>query len=93
MAQSIQVSYFDREGLTDKIRFTSGQSHENNALLGGIRRLSAAEKAASSTGRGRRTASLTRERPNISAAKPKGLANSAAVSNSESHGTSVGLTT
>jgi histidinol-phosphate aminotransferase len=45
-AQGILVRYFDRPGLTDKIRITIGQSHENNALLGGIRRLSAAEKAA-----------------------------------------------
>jgi histidinol-phosphate aminotransferase len=45
-AQGILVRYFDRPGLTDKIRITIGQSHENNALLGGIRRLSLAEKAA-----------------------------------------------
>jgi histidinol-phosphate aminotransferase len=45
-AQGILVRYFDRPGLTDKIRITIGQSHENNALLGGVRRLSAAEKAA-----------------------------------------------
>ena len=45
-AQGILVRYFDRPGLQDKIRITIGQSHENNALLGGIRRLSATEKAA-----------------------------------------------
>lgn len=45
-AQGILVRYFDRPGLTDKIRITIGQSHENNALLGGIRSLSATEKAA-----------------------------------------------
>jgi hypothetical protein len=32
--------------LTDKIRITVGQSHENNALLAGIKRLTAGEKAA-----------------------------------------------
>jgi histidinol-phosphate aminotransferase len=45
-AQGILVRYFDRPGLQDKIRITIGQSQENNALLGGIRRLSATEKAA-----------------------------------------------
>lgn len=45
-AQGILVRYFDRPGLTDKIRITIGQSQENNALLGGIRSLSATEKAA-----------------------------------------------
>jgi histidinol-phosphate aminotransferase len=45
-AQGILVRYFDRPGLQDKVRITIGQSHENNALLGGIRRLSATEKAA-----------------------------------------------
>ena len=44
--QGILVRYFDRPGLTDKIRITVGQSHENNALLGGIRALTATEKAA-----------------------------------------------
>jgi histidinol-phosphate aminotransferase len=39
-AQGILVRYFDRPGLTDKIRITIGQSHENNALLGGLRRIS-----------------------------------------------------
>ena len=45
-AQGILVRHFDKPGLTDKIRITIGQSHENNALLGGIRSLSLAEKAA-----------------------------------------------
>jgi histidinol-phosphate aminotransferase len=45
-AQGILVRFFDRPGLQDKIRITIGQSHENNALLGGIRSLSVAEKAA-----------------------------------------------
>ncbi|HEY7120777.1 MAG TPA: histidinol-phosphate transaminase [Tepidisphaeraceae bacterium] len=45
-AQGILVRYFDRPGLRDKIRITIGQSQENNALLGGIRSLSATEKAA-----------------------------------------------
>jgi histidinol-phosphate aminotransferase len=45
-AQGILVRHFDKPGLSDKIRITIGQSHENNALLGGIRSLSLAEKAA-----------------------------------------------
>ena len=45
-AQGILVRHFDRPGIADKIRITIGASHENNALLGGIRRLSATEKAA-----------------------------------------------
>jgi histidinol-phosphate/aromatic aminotransferase/cobyric acid decarboxylase-like protein len=40
------VRHFNKPGLADKIRITVGQSHENNALLGGIRALTAAEKAA-----------------------------------------------
>ena len=44
--QGILVRYFDKPGLTDKIRITVGQSQENNALLAGIRALTAAEKAA-----------------------------------------------
>jgi histidinol-phosphate aminotransferase len=44
--QGILVRYFDLPGLRDKIRITIGQSHENNALLAGIKMLSAAEKAA-----------------------------------------------
>jgi histidinol-phosphate aminotransferase len=45
-AQGILVRYFDRSGLTDKIRITIGTSQENNALIGGIKALTAAEKAA-----------------------------------------------
>jgi histidinol-phosphate aminotransferase len=45
-AQGILVRFFDRPGLTDKVRITIGQSHENNALLAGVRGLSATEKAA-----------------------------------------------
>jgi histidinol-phosphate aminotransferase len=45
-AQGILVRFFDRPGLTDKLRITIGQSHENNALLAGVRGLSATEKAA-----------------------------------------------
>jgi histidinol-phosphate aminotransferase len=45
-AQGILVRYFDRPGLTDKIRITIGTSQENNALIGGIKALTAAEKAA-----------------------------------------------
>jgi histidinol-phosphate aminotransferase len=44
--QGILVRYFDRAGLADKIRITIGTSQENNALLGGIKNLNAAEKAA-----------------------------------------------
>jgi histidinol-phosphate aminotransferase len=44
--QGILVRYFDVPGLTDKVRITVGQSHENNALLAGIKRLSTGEKAA-----------------------------------------------
>ncbi|MGD0462811.1 MAG: histidinol-phosphate transaminase [Tepidisphaeraceae bacterium] len=44
--QGILVRYFDLPGLQDKIRITIGQSHENNALLAGIKMLSAAGKAA-----------------------------------------------
>ena len=45
-AQGILVRHFDRPGLDDKIRITIGQSQENNALLGGLRRISTTEKAA-----------------------------------------------
>ena len=38
------MRYFDKPGLTDKIRITVGTSQENNALLGGIKALTAAEK-------------------------------------------------
>jgi histidinol-phosphate aminotransferase len=44
--QGILVRYFDKPGLRDKVRITIGTSQETNALLGGIRRLTAAEKAA-----------------------------------------------
>ena len=44
--QGILVRYFDKPGLTDKIRITIGTSQENNALLGGIKTLTLAEKAA-----------------------------------------------
>jgi histidinol-phosphate aminotransferase len=44
--QGILVRYFDKAGLRDKVRITVGTSQENNALLGGIRALTAAEKAA-----------------------------------------------
>ena len=42
--QGILVRYFDKPGLSDKIRITVGTSQENNALLGGIKALTAAEK-------------------------------------------------
>jgi len=44
--QGILVRHFDKPGLADKIRITIGTSQENNALLGGIKALTAAEKAA-----------------------------------------------
>jgi histidinol-phosphate aminotransferase len=44
--QGILIRWFDQPGLTDKVRITIGTSQENNALLGGIKALSAAEKAA-----------------------------------------------
>jgi histidinol-phosphate aminotransferase len=44
-AQGILVRYFDLPGLQDKVRITVGQSHENNALLAGIKALKAIEKA------------------------------------------------
>jgi histidinol-phosphate aminotransferase len=39
--QGILVRYFDKPGLSDKIRITVGTSQENNALLGGIKALTA----------------------------------------------------
>jgi histidinol-phosphate aminotransferase len=39
--QGIVVRYFDKPGLSDKIRITVGTSQENNALLGGIKALTA----------------------------------------------------
>ena len=44
--QGILVRFFNMPGLTDKIRVTIGTSQENNALLGGIKALSLAERAA-----------------------------------------------
>jgi histidinol-phosphate aminotransferase len=44
--QGILIRYFDLPGLVDKVRITIGTSQENNALLGGIKALSATEKAA-----------------------------------------------
>ncbi len=44
--QGILVRYFDKPGLSDKIRITIGQNHQNNALLAGIKALTATEKAA-----------------------------------------------
>jgi histidinol-phosphate aminotransferase len=43
--QGILVRYFDLPGLTDKVRITIGQSHENNALLAGMKTLLSADKA------------------------------------------------
>ena len=39
--QGILVRYFDKPGLTDKIRITIGSSAQNNALLAGIKTLTA----------------------------------------------------
>ena len=44
--QGILVRYFDKPGLSDKIRITLGTSQENNALIGGIKALTAADRAA-----------------------------------------------
>lgn len=44
--QGILVRFFDKPGLTDKIRITVGTGQENNALLAGIREITATEKAA-----------------------------------------------
>jgi len=44
--QGILVRHFDKPGLADKVRITIGTPQEMNALLGGIKALSAAEKAA-----------------------------------------------
>jgi len=44
--QGILVRYFRKPGLADKIRITIGTSQENNALIGGIKALTATEKAA-----------------------------------------------
>ncbi|HZZ43477.1 MAG TPA: histidinol-phosphate transaminase [Tepidisphaeraceae bacterium] len=44
--QGILVRFFNKPGLSDKIRITIGTSQENNALLAGLKALSATEKAA-----------------------------------------------
>ena len=44
--QGILVRHFDKPGLKDKIRITIGRVEENNALLAGVKALSAAGKAA-----------------------------------------------
>ncbi|MBC8106081.1 MAG: histidinol-phosphate transaminase [Anaerolineae bacterium] len=44
--QGILVRHFQKSPLADKIQITIGTSQENNALLGGIKALSTAEKAA-----------------------------------------------
>lgn len=44
--QGILVRHFHKSPLADKIQITIGTSQENNALLGGIKALSTAEKAA-----------------------------------------------
>ena len=44
--QGVLVPHWDKPGLSDKIRITVGQSQENNALLAGIKALTASEKAA-----------------------------------------------
>jgi histidinol-phosphate aminotransferase len=44
--QGILVRYFDLPGLTDKLRITVGLSHQNNALLAGIKALAEPSVAA-----------------------------------------------
>jgi histidinol-phosphate aminotransferase len=44
--QGILIRYFDKPGLTDKLRITVGRAEENNALLAGIKSLNLADKAA-----------------------------------------------
>ena len=44
--QGILVRYFDLPGLADRVRITVGTSQETNALLGGIKALNLAHKAA-----------------------------------------------
>lgn len=44
--QGILVRFWDKPGLSDKIRITVGTSNENNALLAGLEALNLAEKAA-----------------------------------------------
>ena len=43
--QGILVRYFDKPGLTDKVRITVGQSQENNALLAGIQAMLSGDKS------------------------------------------------
>jgi len=45
-AQGILVRFFNKPGLADKIRITIGQSHENNALLAGIKAITAPAQVA-----------------------------------------------
>jgi len=45
-AEGILVRYFDKPGLSDKLRITIGTSQENNALLGVLKSLTAVEKVA-----------------------------------------------
>jgi histidinol-phosphate aminotransferase len=47
--QGILVRYFDKPGLTDKVRITIGSSAQNNALLAGIRTLTAGTGAPTGT--------------------------------------------
>lgn len=44
--QGILVRWFDQPGLRDKLRISIGTSQENNALLGGIKSMELAERAA-----------------------------------------------
>ncbi len=44
--QGILVRFFDKPGLSDKLRITVGTSQENNALLAGLKSLLTQEKAA-----------------------------------------------
>jgi histidinol-phosphate aminotransferase len=44
--QGILVRFFNKPGLADKIRITIGQSHENNALLAGIKTITATAQVA-----------------------------------------------
>ncbi len=62
--QHILVRHFDKPGLSDKIRITIGQSHENNALLAGIKGLATAaerarEEASREEAKARRTDEMT----------------------------------
>ncbi len=44
--RGILVRYFNKPGLTDKLRITIGQQHENDALLAAVKAISKTEKAA-----------------------------------------------